>query len=171
MASAQDVSFKCICGQVEGTVEAVSASSVAHTMCYCKSCQTWAHSLDRADEVLDDQGASRIMVLSCARLKFDKGKDKLGVRRLSPKGPFRWYTKCCNTPVCNAMSGNNFGFVGMPSVMWKDSLPVPPDSVLGKPTVVNADGARAVEGKPETCNRAVYGRSCEMASHASPVRS
>lgn len=153
MAAAQDVAFACTCGKVSGTVKGVKPSVVAYSHCYCKGCQTWAHSLGRGDEILDSRGGSHILIFSCARLGFDRGTEELALRRLSPKGAYRWYAKCCNTPIANTAKGNKFGFVGMPSMAWKGSLPDPPDSVLGKHMVVNAHGARpGTEGDPPLKN-------------------
>jgi Family of unknown function (DUF6151) len=34
-------------------------------------------------------------------LRFTKGQDQIEGLRLTPKGLYRWYAKCCNTPVGN----------------------------------------------------------------------
>jgi hypothetical protein len=84
----------------------------------CDDCQTFAHFLGRADEILDEHGGTEIYQLPPARLSISKGADQIRCMRLSPKGLMRWYTGCCNTPIGNTLSAPRFPFVGVPTLFF-----------------------------------------------------
>ena len=48
----------------------------------------------------------------CIRDRINKGTEQIRCLRLSPKGLFRWYTECCNTPIGNTL-GPSFPFIGI----------------------------------------------------------
>jgi hypothetical protein len=94
--------FRCRCGEVRGFVADASPRTVNHVGCYCDDCQAFAHWLGRAD-LLDAQGLSDIVQVAPATLTFEQGQDRIKGVRLSPKGLYRWYANCCNTPVGNTL--------------------------------------------------------------------
>lgn len=94
--------FRCRCGEVRGFVADASPRTVNHVGCYCDDCQAFAHWLGRAD-LLDAQGLSDIVQVAPATLTFEQGQDRIKGVRLSPKGLYRWYASCCNTPVGNTL--------------------------------------------------------------------
>jgi Family of unknown function (DUF6151) len=51
--------------------------------------------------LLNDRGGSDSIQIAPAALRFTKGQDQIEGLRLTPKGLYRWYAKCCNTPVGN----------------------------------------------------------------------
>ena len=101
-------------------------------MCYCDDCQSFAHFLGRANEVLDAHGGTDISQMSAARLKITKGEDHLACIRLKAGGLLRWYTDCCNTPIGNTLASRQIPFVGLiHCCMDHDSGGGSRDTVLG----------------------------------------
>lgn len=97
------VELRCRCGEVRARVTDASPKTVTRVVCYCADCQAFAHQLGRAD-LLDPQGGSDIVQFAPASLTFLQGQHRIVGLRLTPKGLFRWYANCCNTPVGNTLS-------------------------------------------------------------------
>src|SRR5262245_55678597 len=93
----RQVEVRCRCGQVGGVVTDPSPHTVNRMVCYCDDCQAYAHQIGRAD-LLNDRGGSDVIQIAPAALRFTKGQDRIEGLRLTPKGLYRWYAKCCNTP-------------------------------------------------------------------------
>jgi hypothetical protein len=108
---AKDVGVRCRCGEVAGVVANASPQKVNRVVCYCDDCQAFLHQLGRAD-LLNAQGGTDIVQVAPASLTFTKGQDRIAGVRLTPKGLFRWYATCCNTPVGNTL-GPAIPFVGI----------------------------------------------------------
>ena len=109
---AKDQTIQCTCGKFAGTARSLSPAEVNHAVCYCDDCQSFAHFLGRADDVLDEHGGTEVYQVSPARVAIDQGIDHLACVRLRPKGLYRWYSACCNTPIANTVSGK-IPFVGL----------------------------------------------------------
>jgi len=97
------VELRCRCGEVRALVTGASRRTVNRVVCYCEDCQAFAHQLGRAD-LLDSRGGSDIVQVAPASLRFVQGQHRIVGLRLKPKGLFRWYANCCNTPVGNTLS-------------------------------------------------------------------
>ena len=110
---AEDVNVKCKCGTVTGVIRAVSAASSNHVLCPCSACQAYAHYLGRADDMMDDQGYSDIFQVDPATLEIHAGHGHLACMQVTDKGPLRWYTDCCKTPVGNTLPKGGIPFVGV----------------------------------------------------------
>jgi hypothetical protein len=95
--------MRCRCGSVRAVVANASPRSVNRVVCYCNDCQAFAHRLGRAD-LLSAQAGSDIVQVAPANLSFTQGEEHIKGVRLSPKGLYRWYAACCNTPVGNTVS-------------------------------------------------------------------
>lgn len=122
------IEMRCRCGEVRGIVADPSSQSANRVVCYCADCQAFAHQLGRAD-LLNDKGGSDIVQVAPAALRFTKGQDRITGLRLTPKGLYRWYASCCNTPVGNTMSPS-IPFVG---IFAQSFDPPRPDEVFGAP--------------------------------------
>ncbi len=109
---AHDLPLRCTCGALSGVARGVSAARGNRLLCYCGDCQSFAHFLGRADEILDANGGSDIFQMSPARLVIREGADQLACMRLTPKGLLRWYARCCRTPIGNTLATPNVPFVG-----------------------------------------------------------
>jgi hypothetical protein len=107
-----DLPLRCTCGRLRGVARGISASRGNRLLCYCGDCQSFAHFLGRADEILDANGGSDIFQMSPARLVIREGADQLACMRLTPKGLLRWYARCCRTPIGNTLATPNVPFVG-----------------------------------------------------------
>lgn len=106
------IKTSCACGEVQGTIEEGSKRKGGRLICYCKDCQAFAHFLEKGSEVLNEHGGTEVYQIAPAQLKIKQGAENLRCVRLSPKGLFRWYTACCNTPVGNTISAK-VPFVGV----------------------------------------------------------
>ena len=49
----QDLEVRCECGKLRGMATDLEPASVNRAVCYCDDCQSFAHFLGRADDVLD----------------------------------------------------------------------------------------------------------------------
>jgi hypothetical protein len=131
------VELRCRCGEVRARVTDASPRTVNHIICYCDDCQAFAHQLGRAD-LLNSQGGSDIVQLAPAALTFLQGQDRIAGLRLTPKGLFRWYARCCNTPVGNTLTPG-IPFVGVVARGFDHATPradeafgPPVGAILGK---------------------------------------
>jgi hypothetical protein len=70
-------------------------------VCYCSDCQAFADELDAADRVLNEHGGTEIIQVAPSRVTFTQGHEQIACLQFSEKGAFRWYAKCCNTPIGN----------------------------------------------------------------------
>lgn len=140
------LSLRCACGAVQGVARDVSSETSTHVVCYCVDCQAYARFLDR-DGLTDAHGGTKVFLAAPANLTFSQGTEQLACVRLSEKGMFRWYAKCCRTPI-----GNDSGSSVMAMVMVADAFVDPsgdatPEQVLGKPVGLKGSSARG--GVPE----------------------
>jgi hypothetical protein len=125
------VEFRCRCGEVRGFVADASPRTVNRVGCYCEDCQAFVHWLGRA-ELLDAQGRSDVIQVAPATFAFVQGQDRIKGVRLSPKGLYRWYASCCNTPVGNTATPS-IPFVGILATAFDSDAPRS-DAVFGPPT-------------------------------------
>lgn len=104
-------SIQCTCGSLKGTID--TSLKANHLFCYCHDCQTFARWLERQDEILNQQGGSRIVQVVPRTLRWTEGQENIACMRLSPKGTLRWYTSCCKTPLANTPASPKVPFVGL----------------------------------------------------------
>ena len=102
-----EINLKCACGIIKGKASAESAKIGTRITCCCDDCQEFAQFLDQEDNVLDQYGGTDIFQIPISFLTISEGKAEIACIRLSSKGMYRWYAKCCNTPI-----GNTFGVGG-----------------------------------------------------------
>lgn len=116
---------------VRGLVRNAGPDTVNRVVCYCDDCQAFAHHLRRAD-LLDAHGGTDIVQVAPAALSFEHGVDRIAGVRFGPKGLFRWYATCCNTPLGNTV-GPAIPFVGIVAQAF-DATSGGADAVVGTPT-------------------------------------
>ncbi|WP_092291069.1 DUF6151 family protein [Bradyrhizobium sp. Ghvi] len=133
----RQVELHCRCGGVRAVVGGVSPRSVNRVVCYCDDCQAFAYHLGRAD-LLNANGGSDIVQVAPSTLTFVQGQNRIVGVRLSPKGLYRWYANCCNTPVGNTLSPS-VPFVGILAQAFEGGAPAvdeatgpPIGAILGK---------------------------------------
>lgn len=112
MNSMTNLSLKCKCGAVEGGISHVSPKVGNHVVCYCNDCQAFANHLSMDGDILDAWGGTEIYQTAPWHISIHKGIENIRCLRLTPKGLYRWYTGCCNTPVGNTLSAR-YPFVGV----------------------------------------------------------
>lgn len=91
----------------------VSGDQGNRIVCYCDDCQSFAHFLDGADQILDAHGGTDIFQMSPAGFEITQGGDHLACMRLRPGGLLRWYADCCRTPIGNTLGTRQVPFVGL----------------------------------------------------------
>lgn len=137
------VEVRCRCGTVHGTVTNAGPDTVNRAICYCDDCQAMLHHLGRTD-LLDVHGGSDIVQVAPAALRFDRGAERIAGMRLTPKGLYRWYASCCNTPLGNTVSpaipfvglvvqAFDTGARGVGDVFGKPRGAVRPEYAIGTP--------------------------------------
>jgi len=96
--------IQCECGAFRAQLQNFPRNTPGRLACYCDDCQIFAHRLNRAD-LLDSAGGTEVVPVYPAEIKIVAGRDVLKCLRLSPKGLYRWYAGCCNTPITNVSPG------------------------------------------------------------------
>jgi len=107
-----EISLKCACGKVQGKTTNMTAQSGNRLICCCDDCQAFAAYLDNAEQILDEYGGTDIFQVPISSVSFSQGQAQFACMRLSEKGLYRWYTKCCNTPIGNTL-GSRGPFIGL----------------------------------------------------------
>ncbi|MEM6936044.1 MAG: DUF6151 family protein [Pseudomonadota bacterium] len=107
-----DLEVSCRCGKLRGVARGVSPALVNRAKCYCDDCQLFAFFLGDPQGVLDEFGGSEICQMSPTHLELTEGSENLACVRLRPKGLYRWYAACCNTPMANTLT-SAIPFVGV----------------------------------------------------------
>jgi hypothetical protein len=108
-----DLPISCSCGSLRGVARGVSPTRGNRVVCYCDDCQSFAHALERADEILDEHGGTDIFQISPARVEITQGREHLACLRLRRGGLLRWYADCCRTPIGNTPPLFQLPFVGL----------------------------------------------------------
>ncbi len=133
----------CQCGDVSLRVSVPGRSAGTRATCFCKDCQTAAHSLGCADDLLSPPGGSDIWQTTPDLIQITRGQDKLAILRLGPKGLLRWHATCCGTLMCNTLSRLGLPFVG---VVISQRQTAQADATLG-PVFCYANTQGAVPGR------------------------
>ena len=120
----------CACGEVHGVVTNTSLKTVNRVVCYCDDCQAFLHHLIRED-LIDAFGGTDIVQIAPASLSFIQGKERIVGLRLTPRGLYRWYARCCKTPLGNTV-GPAVPFVGIIAQAF-ESETQRPDDLFGRP--------------------------------------
>ncbi len=143
----QDVELSCRCGKIHGLLQDAAPKAVNRAICYCDDCQAFAHHLGRAD-LLDERGGTDIVQVAPASLRFDAGTEHIVGLRLSPKGLYRWYADCCETPLGNTLRPK-LPFVGVGLELFRGAPDARRrDEIFGPPRG-SIMGQYAIGGPPE----------------------
>jgi Family of unknown function (DUF6151) len=108
-----DVSIRCACGALRGTLHDVSGDYGNRVVCYCDDCQSFAYFLGGTDKILDAHGGTEVFQTSPVRIELTSGLQHLACLSLKPGGLIRWYADCCRTPIGNTVSMRQVPFVGV----------------------------------------------------------
>lgn len=119
------VEWTCRCGEVAAEVETKRG---IRAVCYCTFCRDFARRTG-AEDALDAAGGSDLFQVAPEEIRLTRGADKLAWMRLTDKGPLRWYTTCCNTPVANTLATRAFPFVTLQTHRFADTAALPPVAV------------------------------------------
>lgn len=102
--------IRCRCGQLQG--ELASANTMRF-VCYCRSCQAYAHALGNPTQVLDARGGTDVVATVQQDVQFTKGAQALACMSLSGRGIYRWYASCCNTPIGNTARDPRLSYIAL----------------------------------------------------------
>jgi hypothetical protein len=140
------VKLQCDCGTVKGSLKLVP-SQFFHIECMCCDCQAYARTLKVEHSLLTDYGATELLQTYPDYLKLSQGIDQVACVRLTDKGLYRWYARCCHSPLANTLGSPNVPFVGLivDRLKLSDSEK---RSMLG-PVVLKAYAKDAITEKPE----------------------
>lgn len=108
-----DLPIRCTCGEISGTLHDASPANGNRIRCYCDDCQSFAHFLGGADEILDAHGGSDIYQTAPCRVTIERGVEQIACMRLTSSGLMRWYAGCCRAPIGNTMATRQMPFVGV----------------------------------------------------------
>ena len=108
-----DLALKCDCGAFRGVLRRAGPRHGSRVVCYCKSCQAFAHFLGHAETVLDANGGTDVYQVSPGRLEILQGAEKLACVHLTRAPTLRWYADCCRAPIGNTLNTNRLPFIGL----------------------------------------------------------
>lgn len=109
MENVSPIEIRCSCGSMQIELAGATARSGTHAMCFCVDCQAFARALGKP-EILDAQGGTCLYQSQPHRVVIKQGADQLAVLQLKKKGLYRWYAKCCDTPLCNTLGTPKMAF-------------------------------------------------------------
>ncbi|MGI9367395.1 MAG: DUF6151 family protein [Ruegeria sp.] len=135
-----DLSFSCDCGAFAGHITAAGVKSGTHVVCYCPDCRAGELYFEQPDPA---PGPVDIFQMSPDAIEIEKGAENLAAMRLGPNGMYRWYAKCCNSPIATSMTTPQKPFAGFSVRRIADAEKLGP--VVTKGSVPNPDGKRKHE--------------------------
>lgn len=133
----EKVTWSCACGKTRALVP----TDGNRIVCYCKSCRAMVERLGKGG-TLDPSGGSALFQVDPKDVDITQGIENLRYMKITEKGPLRWYTTCCNSPMANTIGNRALAFASfqVAGIAEKAALP----KVSAK---VNLKGATAhVEG-------------------------
>ncbi len=107
-----EIKLKCTCGKVSGKTKNVNEGSGTRIVCCCDDCQSFAQYLNQESSVLNQYGGTDIFQMPISSIKITEGIEQISSVMLNAKGMYRWYAKCCSTPIGNSM-GPESPFIGV----------------------------------------------------------
>ena len=137
--------WTCKCGEVELSVAPGDGTRI---VCYCGSCRKFATDFG-ADETLDAAGGADLYQTAPETVTITKGADKLSWVKFSAKGPNRWFTTCCRTPMANSLGTRAIPFATVLShnIDDKDALGPVAARVNRKDATAHIDAPAGNAGK------------------------
>ena len=139
--------LQCRCGAIKGFVD--TPLSANRAVCYCRTCQAFAHFLGREAEILDERGGTEVIQILPKYLTLTQGTEALACMRLTQKGLHRWYAGCCKTPIGNTLGNFKISFVGLVHTCLETPNRTLQDSFGPIRAWVNTKGAKG-SPKPKT---------------------
>lgn len=134
--------LQCRCGNIRGHVDRPELAIRA--VCYCGSCQAYAHYLGHPADILDSQGGPDVMQVLPKNVTFTQGADTLACLRLTERGLLRCYADSCKTPIGNTLDNSKISFVRLLHSCL-DTTGVSVDGSFGGVRArVNTEGARGL---------------------------
>ncbi|MBE1283181.1 MAG: hypothetical protein GJ676_07700 [Rhodobacteraceae bacterium] len=140
--------FSCECGALHGQIEDHGLRAGTHLECFCPDCRAAQLYFDQPDPA---PGAVELFQTTPDAITIHAGSEHLAMLRLGPKGLYRWYAGCCNTPLFNTLKSRRFAFAGILADRLEDN------SVLGP---IRVQGYVPTAGKPprhKGAGRMAYG--------------
>ena len=137
-----DLRFRCECGAVTGHVAVASPAAGNHVVCHCADCRASAIHLGRPDP-----GAAKgtgLWQTTPDCVAVETGAENLAIQQLSPKGLYRWYASCCNTPMFNTLRAPRLAFVGIPTDRLSETAPLGP--LIGRAFLKGQNGKYRHQG-------------------------
>ncbi len=103
--------IQCRCGQFQARLARPDLAMRA--ICYCRDCRAYAHFLGAPEGLLDALGGTEVAIVRPRRVAFVAGVEQLACMSLSPRGIFRWYARCCRTPIGNTPRDARIPYLGL----------------------------------------------------------
>ena len=110
MAHREALTFSCGCGQLQGTVERSGALPGTHIACHCSDCRAGVLYFGKPDPAPEPV---HIYQTTPDCITITQGAEQLAAMTLSKSGPYRWYAKCCDTPMFNTLRRPTLAFSGV----------------------------------------------------------
>ncbi len=116
------MTWTCGCGDV---VLNVTPKGGTRVVCYCESCRGFVVRLG-AEGILDDWGGNDLFQVAPEAAVFVTDADKVAWTKMTDKGPARWFTTCCKTPLANTLETRAVPFLTLQSAYFDTQDDLPP---------------------------------------------
>lgn len=93
--------FACECGAVAGAIDRATPAEGDHVVCHCSDCRDLVRLLGKEARILDEHGGTALYQSRCARMHFERGRERLAALHMTDGPTLRWYAVCCSTPLFN----------------------------------------------------------------------
>ncbi|MCP4869865.1 MAG: hypothetical protein GY898_14235 [Proteobacteria bacterium] len=157
-----DLSIACRCGKLQLVTANVRPETSNQVACYCTGCRTYAERLGRLD-ILDEDGATERFQVTPASVTITAGREHLACLQQTKGGAFRWYARCCDSPIALTLPGPRVPFVGI------DSLTVQGDGLNAAVGPVRARVNGSFKGAAARARKADLRSLFAMLRHLMPL--
>ncbi len=137
MAKAE-TTLTCTCGAFKAILRDISPRHGTHLRCHCDDCRAAFRVLRPG---VEPKGGIHLFQTDPDKIEITLGLEHFECFQLGPNGLFRWYAKCCNTPLFNTLRSAKMPFVG---VMTETAT----DPAVFGPVIADAHMA-GKDGKPK----------------------
>ncbi len=103
--------FACECGAVAGEIEKATTAEGDHVVCHCTDCRDLVRHFGQETRMLDAHGGTALYQSRCARMRIDRGRDRLAGLHMTEGPTLRWYATCCDTPLFNTYRNGRIPYV------------------------------------------------------------
>ncbi|WP_345725514.1 DUF6151 family protein [Qipengyuania mesophila] len=94
-----------------GEIEKATAAEGDYVVCHCTDCRDLVRHFGHEARLLDAHGGTALYQSRCARMRIDRGRERLAELHMTEGPTLRWYASCCDTPLFNTYRNGRIPYV------------------------------------------------------------